>query len=76
MRFLSKIFYLYYDGFRNMTLGKSLWLVIILKLLIIFGFLKIFIYDKSIKKYSNKQAFLKRLIMLIEFEFENTHLDL
>lgn len=34
------------------------------------------IYDKSIKKYSNKQAFLKRLIMLIEFEFENTHLDL
>ncbi|MCI2235578.1 MULTISPECIES: DUF4492 domain-containing protein [Helicobacter] len=49
MRFLSKIFYLYYDGFRNMTLGKSLWLVIILKLLIIFGFLKIFIYDKSLK---------------------------
>ena len=34
------------------------------------------IYDKNIKKYSNKQAFLKRLIMLIEFEFENTHLDL
>lgn len=49
MQFLSKIFYLYYDGFRNMTLGKSLWLVIILKLLIIFGFLKIFIYDKSLK---------------------------
>ena len=34
------------------------------------------IYDKNIKKYSNKQAFLKRLITLIEFEFENTHLDL
>ena len=33
-------------------------------------------YDKNIKKYSNKQAFLKRLITLIEFEFENTHLDL
>ena len=49
MQFLSKIFYLYYDGFRNMTLGKSLWLVIILKFLIIFGFLKIFIYDKSLK---------------------------
>ncbi|EES89088.1 DUF4492 domain-containing protein [Helicobacter canadensis] len=49
MQFLSRIFYLYYDGFRNMTLGRSLWLVIILKLLIIFGFLKIFIYDKSLK---------------------------
>ena len=34
------------------------------------------IYDKNIKKYSNKQALLKRLITLIEFEFENTHLDL
>ena len=34
------------------------------------------IYDKNIRKYSNKQAFLKRLITLIEFEFENTHLDL
>ena len=34
------------------------------------------IYDKNIKKYSNKQAFIKRLITLIEFEFENTHLDL
>ena len=34
------------------------------------------IYDKNIKKYSNKQPFLKRLITLIEFEFENTHLDL
>lgn len=34
------------------------------------------IYDKNIKKYSNKQAFLKRLITLIEVEFENTHLDL
>ena len=34
------------------------------------------IYDKNIKKYSNKQAFLKRLITLIEFEFKNTHLDL
>ena len=34
------------------------------------------IYDENIKKYSNKQAFLKRLITLIEFEFENTHLDL
>ncbi len=49
MKFLSKIFYFYYDGFRNMTLGKSLWLVILLKLLIIFGFLKIFVYDKSLK---------------------------
>lgn len=32
-----------------MTLGKSLWVVIIVKLLIIFGFLKIYIYDNSLR---------------------------
>ncbi len=27
--FLYKVFDLYYDGFRSMTLGKTLWLVIL-----------------------------------------------
>ena len=29
---LSRIFHLYYDGFRTMTLGKTLWAVILIKL--------------------------------------------
>ena len=33
---LSRIFHLYYDGFRTMTLGKTLWAVILIKLAIIF----------------------------------------
>ena len=49
MKILQKFFHFYYDGFRNMTLGKSLWVVIIVKLLIIFGFLKIYIYDNSLR---------------------------
>lgn len=49
MKILQKFFYFYYDGFRNMTLGKSLWVVIIVKLLIIFSFLKIYIYDNSLR---------------------------
>lgn len=39
----------YIDGFRNLTLGKTLWKIIILKLIIIFTFLNYYIYDKSIK---------------------------
>jgi len=34
----------YYEGFRNMKLGKTLWLIILIKLFIIFFFLKIFFF--------------------------------
>ena len=33
---------LYVDGFRNMTVGKTLWAVIIVKLILIFALLKLF----------------------------------
>ncbi|PZT48992.1 DUF4492 domain-containing protein [Helicobacter valdiviensis] len=50
MGIFKKIFLLYYEGFKNMSLGKSLWIVIILKLLVIFCFLKIFIYGEGFKE--------------------------
>jgi hypothetical protein len=34
----------YIDGFRRMTLGKTLWKVIIIKLIIMFGVLKLFFF--------------------------------
>ena len=34
----------YTEGFRNMTLGRTLWKIIIIKLLIMFGVLKIFFF--------------------------------
>ena len=47
---LSRIFHLYYDGFRTMTLGKTLWAVILIKLAIIFLVLKLMHrrYDKAL----------------------------
>jgi hypothetical protein len=41
---LKNIFYLYYDGFRSMTLGKKLWLVIFIKLFIMYVVLKLFFF--------------------------------
>ena len=41
---LSRIFHLYYDGFRTMTLGKTLWTIILIKLAIIFLVLKLFFF--------------------------------
>jgi len=44
MVLLKKIFYFYYDGFRNMTVGKKLWLIIIIKLFVLFVVLKLFFF--------------------------------
>ena len=41
---LSKIFYFYYDGFKAMTLGKTLWIIILVKLFIFFFVLKLFFF--------------------------------
>ena len=51
--FLSKAFYLYYDGFRNMTLGKTLWAIILIKLFIIFVVLKIFFFPNFLKQHAD-----------------------
>lgn len=44
----KKIINLYSDGFRNMKVGKTLWLVILVKLFVILVVLKFFIYDKNL----------------------------
>ncbi|MFW8601477.1 DUF4492 domain-containing protein [Desulfobacterota bacterium M19] len=41
---LKNIFSFYLDGFRRMTVGKSLWKIIIIKVLIIFGVIKVFFF--------------------------------
>ncbi len=41
---LKQVFSFYIDGFRDMTLGKTLWLIILLKLFILFFVLKFFFF--------------------------------
>ena len=50
----EKIFYLYYDGFKNMKLGKTLWLIIAIKLFIMFAILKVFFFPNHIKHQTQK----------------------
>lgn len=52
--FIYQAFDLYYDGFRHMTLGKTLWLIIIIKLIIIFAILKVFFFPNYIKHHAEK----------------------
>lgn len=45
---LYRVFHLYYDGFRTMTIGKTLWVIILIKLAIIFLVLKLFFFPDYI----------------------------
>ena len=48
--FAYRVFDLYYDGFRNMRLGRTLWAIILIKLFIIFAVLKLFFFPNFLKE--------------------------
>ena len=50
--FLYRVFDLYYDGFRHMRLGKTLWAIILIKLFIIFAVLKVFFFPDFLKQHA------------------------
>lgn len=52
--FFKNAFHLYYDGFRDMTLGKTLWAIILIKLFIIFIILKIFFFPNFLHEKAGK----------------------
>lgn len=67
MLIIKNIYNFYINGFKNMTIGKILWKIILIKLFIIFIFLNYFIHDKSLnseyKTYNEKIDFVyKNLI--------------
>ncbi len=52
--FFHKVFHLYYDGFRNMELGKTLWLIIAIKVFVIFCVLKLFFFPNFLKQHAEE----------------------
>lgn len=48
------IFDFYYDGFRQMKLGRTLWAIILIKLFVIFVVLKLFFFPNFIKEHAQK----------------------
>lgn len=52
--FWHRAFHLYYDGFRSMTLGKTLWAVILVKLFIIFVVLKLFFFPNFLSTHAEE----------------------
>ena len=48
--FYKRVWDLYYDGFRSMTVGKSLWILIIIKLFIFFVVIKWLFFPNILKE--------------------------
>ena len=51
---LYKFYDLYRDGFRQMTLGRTLWAIILIKLFIIFAILKVFFFPNYISTHADE----------------------
>lgn len=67
MKTLCRIYRFYVDGFRSMTLGRTLWTVILVKLFIIFGILRLFFFpDLLAGKSSAERADCVRESLLLD----------
>ncbi len=49
-----RIFRFYLEGFRSMNLGRTLWLLILIKLFIMFVILKIFFFPRYLNQFDTK----------------------
>ena len=58
-----KIWRFYMEGFRNMTLGKSLWAIILIKLFIMFFILRLFFFPNILQqKYDTDEERANQVI--------------
>ena len=57
---VATMFRFYYDGFQNMTWGRTLWLLIVIKLFVMFFVLKLFFFPSFLgeKAEEQKQEFV------------------
>ena len=58
-----KIWLFYMEGFRNMTLGKTLWAIILIKLFIMFFILRLFFFPNILQqKYDTDEERANQVI--------------
>ncbi|MGD9977789.1 MAG: DUF4492 domain-containing protein [Bacteroidales bacterium] len=50
MDVIKRIFRFYYEGFKGMTIGKTLWAIILIKLFVMFAILKLFFFPNILKR--------------------------
>ena len=59
---LKKIWNFYYTGFKEMTVGKTLWIIILIKLFIMFFVLKLFFFKSDLREFKTEQEKADKVI--------------
>ncbi|MDY3267821.1 MAG: DUF4492 domain-containing protein [Phocaeicola sp.] len=52
---IVNIYRFYVDGFKSMTIGKTLWMLIIIKLFVMFFILKLFFFPSFLKDKTTEE---------------------
>ena len=66
LRLLNNVVNFYLEGFRNMTWGRTLWLIILLKLFIMFIILRLFFFQpvlSGMDEEEKQEAVAKELML-------------
>lgn len=50
-----RVYRFYAEGFRSMTLGRTLWALILIKLFIMFAILKLFFFPSILGQFDTKE---------------------
>ncbi len=51
---IRSVYEFYRDGFRNMTVGRTLWVIVLLKLFIMFFILRLFLFPNFLNRNAGK----------------------
>ncbi len=62
MILIKRVINFYIDGFKSMTVGKTLWLIILIKLAIMFLVLRLFFFQPVLSEYDTKEDKANRVI--------------
>ena len=54
-RWFRNIYNFYKEGFQNMTLGRTLWTIVLIKLFIMFAILKVFFFPNFLNSKFEKE---------------------
>ncbi len=63
---VKRIWLFYYDGFRSMTLGKTLWIIILIKLFVIFFVLRLLFFKPELNTYTNEEEKIDHVITTLK----------
>lgn len=64
---VTSIWQFYLDGFRSMTLGRTLWLIIVIKLFIMFFILRLIFFPNYLNKVAvgaDKEEYVSRELII------------